>query len=177
MLHKLRLAMAEQDAWLDFRKGAEVAFEPFELADEPPNQRVRHRSHPLAVAVVAAAPGGSPIARIRLFRPQERFRGVRLFLSFLGIPDAGIRGYHNVMRHPPTPGPRSRAHALLADAKAFADGLIRCSGGHMQSYLDEFCWRFNRRPERENLFDQLLSACIQAPPVTDHTLLGRKGKK
>ena len=33
-------------------------------------------------------------------------------------------------------------------------------------YLDEFCYRFNRRYHESELFDRLLLACVFAPPRT-----------
>jgi len=37
---------------------------------------------------------------------------------------------------------------------------------HIQRYLDEFCYRFNRRQREAELFDRLLLACVTAPAVT-----------
>ena len=32
---------------------------------------------------------------------------------------------------------------------------------HLQQYLDEFCYRFNRRRHQDELFDRLLRACLE----------------
>ncbi|HLC66273.1 MAG TPA: IS1595 family transposase, partial [Candidatus Nanoarchaeia archaeon] len=32
---------------------------------------------------------------------------------------------------------------------------------HLQQYLDEFCWRFNRRKRHHEMFDRLLLACLE----------------
>ena len=32
---------------------------------------------------------------------------------------------------------------------------------HLQHYLDEFCYRFNRRQHHKELFDRLLFACLE----------------
>jgi len=32
-------------------------------------------------------------------------------------------------------------------------------GKHLESYLDEFCYRFNGRRWEEELFDRLVAAC------------------
>ena len=37
---------------------------------------------------------------------------------------------------------------------------------HLQQYLDEFCYRFNRRQYEQELFDHLLLAGAEAPPLT-----------
>ena len=38
---------------------------------------------------------------------------------------------------------------------------------HLQSYLDEFCYRLNRRGERVDLFRRILDRCVlYTPPIT-----------
>lgn len=58
-------------------------------------------------------------------------------------------------------------HTVISNAKAFIigtfHGLDRC---HLQAYLDEFCYRFNRRFWEPELFNRLLNACVSAKPVT-----------
>jgi len=48
---------------------------------------------------------------------------------------------------------------------------------HLQSYLDEYVFRFNRRKsaDRGLLFYRLLECAMQIPPVTQDELLGHKG--
>ena len=36
---------------------------------------------------------------------------------------------------------------------------------HLQLYLDEFCFRFNRREYRESMFERLLNAAVGCPAV------------
>jgi hypothetical protein len=45
--------------------------------------------------------------------------------------------------------------------------------GHMQAYLDEFAFRFNRRRSRARgmLFYRLLEQAVQAPPRTYRSLV------
>lgn len=53
-------------------------------------------------------------------------------------------------------------HTIISNAKAFILGTYhgRMIPKHLQSYLDEFCYRFNRRFWEHQLFDRLLSACL-----------------
>ncbi|SHJ64893.1 Transposase zinc-ribbon domain-containing protein [Tangfeifania diversioriginum] len=37
---------------------------------------------------------------------------------------------------------------------------------HLQAYIDEYCYRFNRSFMKEGIFDNLLSRMVNAPPVT-----------
>ncbi|MBZ0193300.1 MAG: IS1595-like element ISCku1 family transposase [Candidatus Kuenenia stuttgartiensis] len=51
-------------------------------------------------------------------------------------------------------------HMLISNAKSFLLGTFHRMGKkHLQSYLDEFCYRFNRRKWESQLFDRLITAC------------------
>jgi transposase-like protein len=56
---------------------------------------------------------------------------------------------------------------LVSNAKAFILGTYHgVMKKHLQRYLDEFCYRFNRRFWAEQGFDRLLLACANADTVT-----------
>ncbi len=58
-------------------------------------------------------------------------------------------------------------HVIISNAKAFIAGTFHgLDDKHIQRYLDEFCYRFNRRYREAELFDRLLVACATAPPLT-----------
>lgn len=58
-------------------------------------------------------------------------------------------------------------HTIISNAKAFLLGTYHRFGRkHLQSYLDEFCYRFNRRFWEDQLFDRLLAACINCETIT-----------
>jgi len=58
-------------------------------------------------------------------------------------------------------------HTIISNAKAFCLGTYHRFGRkHLQSYLDEFCYRFNRRFWEDQLFDRLLTACINCETIT-----------
>lgn len=57
-------------------------------------------------------------------------------------------------------------HILIGNAKAFIDGTYHeLDSKYLQSYLDEFCYRFNRRQFPNELFSRLLNACLFATPA------------
>jgi len=57
-------------------------------------------------------------------------------------------------------------HTIISNAKAFIAGTFHGLGyRHLQSYLNEFCYRFNRRFWEPELFNRLLKACVAAKPV------------
>ena len=45
------------------------------------------------------------------------------------------------------------------------------SAAHLQSYLDEFCYRLNRREARLDLFRRILKRCILYTPPTTYSEL------
>jgi transposase-like protein len=52
-------------------------------------------------------------------------------------------------------------HTLISNAKAFVQGTFHgLDGKHLDLYLAEFCFRFNRRFWPEQLFNRLLLACL-----------------
>ncbi|MBW2308795.1 MAG: IS1595 family transposase, partial [Deltaproteobacteria bacterium] len=52
-------------------------------------------------------------------------------------------------------------HILISNAKSFILGTFHGIGKkHFQAYLDEFCYRFNRQNWEQQLFDRLVTACV-----------------
>lgn len=72
-------------------------------------------------------------------------------------------------RHDPRAVKRRKAHTILphvhtfiSNLRAFVMGTYHGLGEkHLQQYLDEFCYRFNRRKHHDELFDRLLRACLE----------------
>jgi transposase-like protein len=57
-------------------------------------------------------------------------------------------------------------HIMIANAKGIYRGTHHgVSKKHLQKYLSEFCYRFNRRYNLNQLFDRLLLACIRTEPI------------
>ncbi len=58
-------------------------------------------------------------------------------------------------------------HTAISNAKRFLLGTYHgVSHKHLQRYLDEFCYRFNRRAWEKQITLRLLTACIFANPIT-----------
>jgi hypothetical protein len=65
------------------------------------------------------------------------------------------------------------AHVVISNAKAFIGGTFHgLAARHLQRYLDEFCYRFNRRFFPEGIFPRLLNACLSADKITFDELIG-----
>ena len=53
-------------------------------------------------------------------------------------------------------------HTFISNLRSFVQGTHHgLAETHLQQYLDEFCYRFNRRRRRTELFDRLLRACLE----------------
>lgn len=64
-------------------------------------------------------------------------------------------------------------HTFISNLRAFVQGTHHgLSETHLQQYLDEFCYRFNRRHRRAEMFDRLLLACLEKDEVP-HSALTR----
>ncbi len=56
-------------------------------------------------------------------------------------------------------------HTVISNIKAFIQGTFHGLGAkYIQSYFDEFCFRFNRRFDPNQIFDRLLNVCEWTGP-------------
>lgn len=67
----------------------------------------------------------------------------------------GERKAHTLLPH---------VHTTISNLRSFVQGTYHgLDEFHLQHYLDEYCYRFNRRRHRQELFDRLLLACMEMP--------------
>ena len=65
-------------------------------------------------------------------------------------------------------------HRVFANAKRWAMGVYHgLRPEHLQTYLDEFVFRFNRRRSPHAAFDRLLGLSLALEPATYQMLVGR----
>ena len=58
-------------------------------------------------------------------------------------------------------------HKVISNAKALVNGTHHgLTAKHLQAYLDEFCYRFNRRHFSNDIFDRLALAVVHATPLS-----------
>jgi len=58
-------------------------------------------------------------------------------------------------------------HRVISNVKAVIRGTHRgVSQKHVQSYLSEICYRFNRRFWEKKLFDRIVQACVSTDTLT-----------
>jgi len=66
-----------------------------------------------------------------------------------------------------------KVHIVIANLKMWLRGTFnRLPNKHAQRYLDEFCFRFNRRWKLENIFEKLLTRAMVTPTVIYAELTG-----
>lgn len=67
-------------------------------------------------------------------------------------------------------------HRVISNAKAVIRGSHRgVSEKHLQAYLSEICYRFNRRFWEKELFDRLVKACVSTQTIIQDDLI--RGEK
>jgi hypothetical protein len=63
-------------------------------------------------------------------------------------------------------------HIVVSNAKAFILGTYHgLDSLHIQSYLDEFCFPFNRRFFSTRLFNRIVNACAFSSPTSYSELI------
>ncbi|NIV10084.1 MAG: IS1595 family transposase [Aliifodinibius sp.] len=63
-------------------------------------------------------------------------------------------------------------HILIANCKAFIRGTHHgVSTKHLQRYLSEFCYRFNRRFWQKQIFERMIHACLNTHTITISELM------
>ena len=64
-------------------------------------------------------------------------------------------------------------HTIISNAKAFIGGTYHgLDPKHLQAYLNEFCYRFNRRKFKGELFNRLVKCCLSNHAITYPELVG-----
>lgn len=188
-LHKLRRAMVRPGR--DRLAGTVEVDETF-IGGERSGKRGRGAAGKTLV-VIAAQADGTRIGRIRLARVASasghsleaavsqavkpgstvRTDGWR---GYNGLTDLGYR--HQVIRPTPAVGenllPLANRVAALLKRWLLGTHQGAVQPAHLDYYLDEFTFRFNRRTSgsRGLLFYRLLDQAVHLPPVLTHTLKG-----
>jgi len=184
MLHKLRRAMVRPER--ELLTGTVEVDETYVGGKEP---GVRGRqTFKKALVVIAAEARGRGTGRIRMRRvPKASWSALQRFViqqvsrgsvvctddwgGYRGLQRAGYR--HRVIQTKSAePGgePLPRVHRVAAHLKRWLLGTLQgaVSPAHLDSYLEEFTFRFNRRRSRYRgkLFYRLAQQVIGAPPKT-----------
>jgi len=193
-LHKLRRAMVR--AGRD-RLGGTVEADEIYIGPETPGKRGRGAAGKALVLVATQVDGGR-IGRIRLARVANASSEalipavVSAILPASQVLTDGWRGYaslsshgyrHAVVRSSAIVGgnllPRANRVASLLQRWLMGPHQGAVREEHLDYYLDEFTFRFNRRNSgsRGLLFHRLVEQALALPPVRGDQLIGGRGHK
>ncbi|NIR69082.1 IS1595 family transposase [candidate division KSB1 bacterium] len=178
MLHKIRFAMAQRDAQYPLAGIIEVD-EAYFGAPTIGKKRGRGTDQtPVLVALAVTEDQHPRFAKMRLLPnlegatiqqslTQTTAKGSTLqtdaFPSYHPIPDRqhqAQKAYQVDLREA-----FKWVHTLISNTKAGIVGTYHgLDSKYLGAYLDEYCYRFNRRFWHHQLFGRLVNACVHAPP-------------
>ncbi len=176
MSHKIRTAMAHRDRRYKLAGLTEL--------DESFFGGYQKVKRPVFVAVSTSHRGGPAFAKMQAVPCADLVRARQVARegidSSATLRTDGRRTYLALTEEGYTHQPevigedRKRAgevlrwmHILASNAKRFMQGTHhREAPKHLQRFLDEFTYRFNRRWFKGQLFDRLLTACTSSPSVS-----------
>ncbi len=189
-LHKLRRAMVRPGR--DRLRGAVEVDETYWGGEE--EGVIGRLTEDKALIIVAAEENGNGIGRVRLRRiPDATRTSLHGFIADVVEPGStvrtdglnaylGLKDYDHdrqiQRRQPEGEHLLPRVHRVVSLLKRWLLGTHQGAIGydHLDYYLDEFTFRFNRRrsASRGKLFYRLLQQAVQIDPVPYHAIIGGK---
>jgi transposase-like protein len=180
MLHKIREAMKRKDEGYKLEGLVEIDEAFFGGKDEE-SKKGRGTKKTKVLVQLSTNEGGSPkFARLNI---MDDLKGNTIMKKIkrnvakdaVVITD-GYSAYdplsENNVTHETANYIMKWLHIVISNAKTYIKGTYHgACGGHLQRYLDEFCYRFNRRFWEGQLFNRLLNACIVCNSITYKNLI------
>ena len=188
LLRKLRRAMVDPDREpLAGLVEVDETSVPFRDGDEPVRPGRAHEGKLLIAGAVEIRGKGPGRARLVVI---EDYSAATLTTFVAGnvaagstVASDGWPGYATLteVKHEPTVVGDTPAHLVLpwvhrvfANAKRWGLGVYHgLRRQHLQTYLDEFVFRFNRRHNPAAAFERLLGLSLTLQPATYQMLIGR----
>ena len=192
MLHKIRKAMEARDAEYQLAGLIQVDDAFFKGGVKKGGDKRGRGTSKVPVIVMAAVKNEAvTFAKMQVVENVDGER-IKAVLAEHVMPGQTIRSdglpVYNIVEglelvhdkhiiHPKNAAPRfdvlKWVNILVSNAKAFILGTYHgVRKKHLQKYLDEFCYRFNRRFWPGQAFDRLLLACSNAKAITYAELRG-----
>jgi hypothetical protein len=176
ILHKIRIAMSQRDNKVIRLSGLIELDEGFFGRKKPKSQVLVliESNNDLSGKLVMKRILSTMASQPEIKRVVEESIAVRLRCKFV---TDGATG-HNVLAkmghqfeaHASTPASAAEdlpwVHRAISLAKRFLLGTYHgIKRKHLQNYLDEFCYRYNRRFKESHLYENLINACVMAVPI------------
>lgn len=179
MLRKIRTAMAHRDSI--YRLHNLIEFDDTYVGGKRAGKRGRgaEGKKPVLVAVETRTKGAGFVAMkavetiskntVRSFLAFHLEKGQQIKTDAFPALNA-VAEQHNHQKKVTPPKKASvwlpLVHTMIGNMKKFINGTFHgVSSGYLQEYLDEFCYRFNRRFWEPELPLRLLNACLAHVPV------------
>lgn len=189
MSHKIRNAMKERDANYQLSGFIEIDEGFFGSPSEGEGKRGRGTDKaPVVVALSLDEQGHPEYIKAQVLR-KVNSNTITDFAkgtieSGSTISSDGLNVYHKLSKNgyehisqkiDPVECPEHLRwlHLVISNLKAFLNGTYHgVPKKHLQSFIDEFCYRFNRRFWSNQFFSRTLCACANASPFTRYDLIG-----
>lgn len=98
--------------------------------------------------------------------------------SYLGLPDKGYRHERIIAAETEILEELRWIHVAISNVKALIGGtyhgLGAADGKHLQAYLHEYAYRYDRRHRPDTIFDRLVVAVVSCPVWTYRDIIGKK---
>jgi transposase-like protein len=182
MLHKIRFAMGERDAQYTLAGLVELD-ETFVGAPTEGGKRgrgtdkniviiglsVNSRKHPLFVKMKVIPDVKS--TTIVEFAKNVIDKGTTIvcdaYHSYRNLLNKGFQLDVQKFDVKASPDHLKWLHKIIANLKSFIQGTFHgLDSRHLQAYINEFCYRFNRRKFKGQWFDRLLECCVFSKTIT-----------
>ena len=190
MLHKIRKAMGDRDAMYQLEGIVELD-DAFFGAPTEGGKRGRGTEKAKVIVGLSLTPKGTPVnlkmqVVENLQRPTIAKFAEQNIKERAIIPTDYYRSYNVLSKrgyiHVPkefnakeTPDHLHWMHTVISNAKAFVGGTFHgLDKKHLQAYLSEYCYRFNRRKFKGGLFYRLLACCTLSKTITYSKLTGQQ---
>lgn len=180
ILHKIRKAMGDRDAHYQLAGLVELDDAFFGAPTEGGKRGRGTDQTPVLVGVSLNKQGAPQFVKMQVI-PDVKGKTLVEFAKQHIEPGSTIssdayRSYNalaNEYNHQPikfnvkdNPDHLKWLHTMISNAKAFIGGTFHgLDSKHLQSYLNEFCFRTNRRQFDGQMFNRLLSACVSTDTV------------
>ena len=187
MMHKIRKAMCDRDAQYILAGIVEMDDTLFGAPTEG-GKRGRGTEKTKVVASLSLSKSGNPLylkmnvvedlkastlseIACKTIAPGTAV-STDLFRSYIQLGKDGYLHLPQEFNYVDNPDHLKWSHTIISNAKAFIAGTYHgLCPKHLQPYLDEFCYRFNRRKFNGQLFNRLLHACASTSTVTYNELV------
>jgi len=179
LLHKIRHAMKERDA--NYKLSGMVEMDDAYFGSPRASTDGRGTSKAKVSVAVKTDEKGSPVyIRMNVMEAVTSKELLRIAEECIvpgsAILSDGLYAYRKLNENYNHPGKEKSSagegflkwvYIVISNAKSFVLGTYHGGLGRdrLQAYLDEFCYRFNRRFFPGHLFGRLLNACISAPHI------------